>query len=274
MGRISRAARHHPRRAVLEVCLNNISAALLFPLVLYSNTMKSFVVAVILVLAFPTSALACSYDVQHRSFRSLHNHSDLVFEGEVTAVYIGGKQVSTSMFDDAVARLWKDTDILFKIKPTKMIVGQTAEQFEVWGHYTKPITSCGGGLNSHVRATTWGANEVGGKLVVAPFYNYLQALNTIQEYQNTLTRLLKSSSTPTSLVGLIDRELVALEAILADKLPSPGAAFFSTPKERADMPSSLFDARMEFLTADYELERELLIMQTAQIMRHQAKEAE
>lgn len=183
------------------------------------------------------------------------------------AVYIGGKQVSTSEFNEAVARLWKDTDIMFKIKPTKMFVGQKAEQFEVWGRYQEARTTCSGGLNAHVRQTEWGANMVDGKLVVAPSGEYLAAHQAVKRYGSVLTRFLESPTRNSTARSLAVRELAALEAVLAGEVYSPASAFHSTEKERGSLPTKVFDARLNFLDSDPQLAGERLSMFILDIRR-------
>ncbi len=222
---------------------------------------KMKVVFVFFVL-WPNVAHACStFASSNTGFSDVRNHSDLVFEGEVTAVYIGGKQVSTSLFDEAISKLWKTTEILFKITPTKVLVGHHGGQFQVWGAYVA-YGYCGRGLNAHVRQKVWGANLVDGKLTVAPYRQYIKAVVAMETYREALARYQSSLPERHFVQDIILREHKALRQILGGELASPASAFFSTPKERALMPSQLYQARMEFLEIDYALERERLTMTT------------
>lgn len=237
--------------------------------------MKKIVFLFVLSLTFSAPTLACSYSFSHNSLGVLHRHSDLIFEGEVTAVYIGGKQISTSLFDKAVAKLWKTTEILFKVKPTKVYEGEPAEQYAIRsGFYTD--TLCRGGLYGDVDQKLWAANIKNGRLEYDPFYyRYFDALQTVEKYRRTLTYGIEISPPSSATVRLLSRDLNALEAFKNGSLPSLSAAFYSTPQELADMPSALFEARMEFLAADYALEGERLIMSTASVLRgDKEKEAE
>lgn len=223
--------------------------------------MRSIFISLVLLLA-GTDAHACSY-LFPSAFEAL-NDLDMVFEGELHAVYVDDKQVSTELLSEYLRLGNRKVTIRYKVVPSKMYVGEQADIIELYDHYERGH-SCSGPV---FIGNLWGASLANHKLNVDDYTQYMagevrELLNALTRYQSSL--LEARVSMPYN--KLITRELETLRIILANELESLNAAFFSAPTELEALPINLLKARAEFLMIEQTFAKELTITTTAIALR-------
>lgn len=219
--------------------------------------MKNIFLALALMLA-GTDARACSY--RFPSAIKALNKLDMVFEGKIHAVYIDNKQVSTELLSEYLSLGKREATVRYKIIPSKMYIGKQTGMVELYTHFSKGFSCDGGVYIDHL----WGAILIDGKLNIGDYSQHMalvikKFLSISAEYQSHLIEA--QTSEPHN--SLIVRELEAVQAMLANELASPEAAFFSAPTELKALPLSLLKARAKFLSTDHAFAKEYAITTTA-----------
>lgn len=179
---------------------------------LYYNYMRFLIT--LLLLINTSSAMACSYIFP--SATDALTEIDYAFEADIHAVYVNEQQVPTALLARFLAGLDKPATLRYRLKPTRVYVGNPGELIDVYLYYDR-YNSCSNDyrIKSDDFFDIWGVSRGESKNVGGNYYDHValsarRLLTALENYQSALRNARGTAKLLPKAYDLLQRDLDAV----------------------------------------------------------------
>jgi hypothetical protein len=203
-----------------------------------------------MILLSSVKAGACSYMLPSkvRALKAL----DLLFSGQVVAVYLNGKQSSTEEFPQMLRETQSRMEVLLKIIPHDIYLGPDKKLFEIRSAYD-PNNTCQDGQYLFPLDKLWGATL--GKTGTFQTNAYqdmvakigLPFILSLHTYQKSIQHVLAAPQANKKAIHVLEQEAWNIEKILNRDTKDITIAFGLTGRQLTLLPTEVLRKRHDFL---------------------------
>ncbi len=199
----------------------------------------------LLLFVHSASVWSCSYAFKPAS--EVLNDIDLVFEADIRAVYVNGKQVSTQVLGKHVANLDAPATLRYRLSIRHIYVGQVDDELDVYVQYD-PLNTCTSFFRNKTRDLIWGADFYNGRYHANGYNSWVAVsvrslLKSMDEYRGGLHEVIASNQLSAKGNRIALRELSLIETQLNNLSTNSLTRMVSRPFELENLPSSLLMLR-------------------------------
>lgn len=203
----------------------------------------------LLIFINSASAWSCSYAFKPAS--EVLNDVDLVFEADIRAVYVNGKQVSTQVLGKHVASLGTPATLRYRLTVRQIYLGQVDDELDVYVRYD-PLNSCTSFFRNATPDLIWGADFDNGRYHANGYNTWVAVsirslLQSMDEYRDGLHEAIERNQLSAKGNRIAIRELSLIETQLNNLSTNLLTQMVSRPFELKNLPGSILTLRETLL---------------------------